>query len=136
MAANQSKLIHHSLYIASIHKCIDVSMCVTDHKFSMYTPSMISAASVAAALHGLDWTSKNNMPLSDLLHTLQRILSIEMVRPSQHKETRYWFGVRKSIHFVFKSVIETRICNFVVWKWSSRPTWGMCILTDIFWKKG
>lgn len=50
-----------------------------DYKFSMYTPSMISAASVAAALHGLDWTSKHNMTLPDLLDTLQRILSIETV---------------------------------------------------------
>uniref|UniRef100_A0A1B6LYJ8 Uncharacterized protein n=1 Tax=Graphocephala atropunctata TaxID=36148 RepID=A0A1B6LYJ8_9HEMI len=55
-----------------------IALCARDYKFSMYTPSMISAASVAAALHGLDWTSKNNVPLPELLHRLQRILSIEM----------------------------------------------------------
>lgn len=55
------------------------SFNVADYKFSMYTPSMISAASVAAALHGLGWTAKS-MPLPDLLLTLQRILSIEKVR--------------------------------------------------------
>uniref|UniRef100_A0A1B6EAC8 Cyclin N-terminal domain-containing protein n=1 Tax=Clastoptera arizonana TaxID=38151 RepID=A0A1B6EAC8_9HEMI len=55
-----------------------IALCARDYKFSMYTPSMISAASVAAALHGLDWTSKNNVPLPELLSRLHRILSIEM----------------------------------------------------------
>ncbi|XP_046674328.1 G1/S-specific cyclin-D2-like [Homalodisca vitripennis] len=55
-----------------------IALCARDYKFSMYTPSMISAASVAAALHGLAWTSKNNVPLPELLDRLQRILSIEM----------------------------------------------------------
>ncbi|KAG8306485.1 Belongs to the cyclin [Homalodisca vitripennis] len=57
---------------------IDGICLFADYKFSMYTPSMISAASVAAALHGLAWTSKNNVPLPELLDRLQRILSIEM----------------------------------------------------------
>lgn len=55
-----------------------IALCARDYKFSMYTPSMISAASVAAALHGLDWTSKNGVPLPELLNRLHRILSIEM----------------------------------------------------------
>ncbi|XP_054267588.1 G1/S-specific cyclin-D2-like [Macrosteles quadrilineatus] len=55
-----------------------IALCARDYKFCRYTASMISAASVAAALHGLDWTSKNNVPLPELLLRLQRILHIEM----------------------------------------------------------
>lgn len=45
----------------------------------MYTPSMIAAASVAAALHGLDWTGKSGHGLTDLLDELTRITAIEQV---------------------------------------------------------
>lgn len=46
----------------------------------MYTPSMIAAASVAAALHGLGWTSKSGCSLTQLLQHLQQITAIEQVR--------------------------------------------------------
>lgn len=49
----------------------------TEYKFSMYTPSMIAAASVAAALHGLDWTGKSGYGLAGLLDELTRITAIE-----------------------------------------------------------
>lgn len=45
----------------------------------MYTPSMIAAASVAAALHGLGWTSKSGFTLAELLDHLHRITAIEQV---------------------------------------------------------
>lgn len=45
----------------------------------MYTPSMIAAASVAAALHGLDWTGKSGYGLAGLLDELTRITAIEQV---------------------------------------------------------
>lgn len=45
----------------------------------MYTPSMIAAASVAAALHGLDWTGKSGYGLAGLLGELTRITAIEQV---------------------------------------------------------
>ncbi|KMQ87848.1 g1 s-specific cyclin-d2-like protein [Lasius niger] len=48
-----------------------------EYKFSMYTPSMIAAASVAAALHGLDWTGKSGYGLAGLLDELTRITAIE-----------------------------------------------------------
>lgn len=41
---------------------------------------MIAAASVAAALHGLSWTSKSGCSLPELLQHLQRITAIEQVR--------------------------------------------------------
>ncbi|KAL6258524.1 hypothetical protein P5V15_010481 [Pogonomyrmex californicus] len=47
------------------------------YKFSMYTPSMIAAASVAAALHGLNWTGKSDYGLAGLLDELTRITAIE-----------------------------------------------------------
>ena len=50
-----------------------------EYKFSMYTPSMIAAASVAAALHGLDWTGKSGYGLAGLLDELTRITAIEQV---------------------------------------------------------
>nr|KAF7408993.1 hypothetical protein H0235_013845 [Vespula pensylvanica] len=47
------------------------------YKFSMYTPSMIAAASIAAALHGLDWTGKSGFGLAGLFDELTRITAIE-----------------------------------------------------------
>ncbi|OAD54167.1 G1/S-specific cyclin-D3 [Eufriesea mexicana] len=52
-------------------------LSVYEYKFSMYTPSMIAAASVAAALHGLDWTGKSGYGLAGLLDELTRITAIE-----------------------------------------------------------
>ncbi|XP_035740451.1 uncharacterized protein LOC118449697 [Vespa mandarinia] len=43
----------------------------------MYTPSMIAAASIAAALHGLDWTGKSGFGLRGLFDELTRITAIE-----------------------------------------------------------
>ncbi|KAJ9596981.1 hypothetical protein L9F63_012011, partial [Diploptera punctata] len=48
------------------------------YSFNMYTPSMIAAGSIAAALHGLDWTGKSGCSLNKLLHLLHRITAIEM----------------------------------------------------------
>ena len=45
----------------------------------MYTPSIIAAASVAAALHGLEWTRKTGYGLAFLLDELTRITAIERV---------------------------------------------------------
>jgi len=59
------------------HASTFIALCCTDFRFNMYTPSMISAASVCAALSGLE----NNQTLSTTnaaLHLLlQRIASIE-----------------------------------------------------------
>lgn len=56
------------------------TLCLfAEYKFSMYTPSMIAAASVAAALHGLDWTGKSGYGLAGLLDELTRITAIEQV---------------------------------------------------------
>ncbi|XP_036149822.1 G1/S-specific cyclin-D2 [Monomorium pharaonis] len=54
-----------------------IALSAREYKFSMYTPSMIAAASVAAALHGLDWTGKSGYGLAGLLHELTRITAIE-----------------------------------------------------------
>ncbi|XP_011498355.1 PREDICTED: G1/S-specific cyclin-D2 [Ceratosolen solmsi marchali] len=54
-----------------------IALSAREYKFSMYTPSMIAAASVAAALHGLDWTGKSGYSLAWLLHKLTRITAIE-----------------------------------------------------------
>ncbi|XP_034936668.1 G1/S-specific cyclin-D2 [Chelonus insularis] len=54
-----------------------IALSAREYKFSMYTPSMIAAASVAAALHGLDWTGKSGYGLSGLLDQLTRITAIE-----------------------------------------------------------
>lgn len=58
-----------------------MDMFFAEYKFSMYTPSMIAAASVAAALHGLDWTGKSGYGLAGLLDELTRITAIEQVCP-------------------------------------------------------
>lgn len=55
----------------------------------MYTPSMIAAASVAAALHGLDWTGKSGYGLAGLLDELTRITAIEQVCPRVDIIARY-----------------------------------------------
>ncbi|XP_012254914.2 G1/S-specific cyclin-D2 [Athalia rosae] len=54
-----------------------IALSAREYKFSMYTPSMIAAASVAAALHGLDWTGKSGYGLPGLLDELTRITAIE-----------------------------------------------------------
>lgn len=40
---------------------------------------MIAAASIAAALHGLDWTGKSGFGLAGLFDELTRITAIEQV---------------------------------------------------------
>lgn len=52
---------------------------VADYSFSMYTPSIIAAASIAAALDGLEWTVKSGYSLSQLLDRLHNITAIERV---------------------------------------------------------
>jgi hypothetical protein len=52
---------------------------VADYSFSMYTPSIIAAASIAAALDGLEWTVKSGCSLSQLLDRLHIITAIERV---------------------------------------------------------
>ncbi|KAJ8675600.1 hypothetical protein QAD02_011386, partial [Eretmocerus hayati] len=54
-----------------------IALSAREYKFSMYMPSIIAAASVAAALHGLDWTGKSGYSLSWLLNELTRITAIE-----------------------------------------------------------
>ncbi|KAK6630364.1 hypothetical protein RUM44_005031 [Polyplax serrata] len=54
-----------------------IALCATDFKFSIYTPSIIASASIAASLQGLDWTTKNNCSLSELLTRIHRITGIE-----------------------------------------------------------
>ncbi|XP_058788896.1 G1/S-specific cyclin-D2 [Phymastichus coffea] len=54
-----------------------IALSIREYKFAMYTPSMIAAASVAAALHGLDWTNKSGYTLPWLLAELTRITAIE-----------------------------------------------------------
>jgi hypothetical protein len=56
-----------------------VCVPVADYSFSMYTPSIIAAASIAAALHGLEWTVKSGCSLSQLLDRLHIITAIERV---------------------------------------------------------
>ncbi|KAG8230114.1 hypothetical protein J437_LFUL007660 [Ladona fulva] len=48
-----------------------------EYKFSTYPPSMIAAASIAAALHGLDWSAKTGCSLPQLLDVLHCITAIE-----------------------------------------------------------
>jgi len=60
-----------------IYKYFIVS--VPDYSFSMYTPSIIAAASIAAALDGLKWTAKSGYSLSQLLDTLHNITAVETV---------------------------------------------------------
>lgn len=45
----------------------------------MYTPSIIAASSIAAALHGLEWTAKSGCSLNQLLDRLHIITAIERV---------------------------------------------------------
>ncbi|XP_026292692.2 uncharacterized protein LOC113217066, partial [Frankliniella occidentalis] len=54
-----------------------VVLSVADYQFSLHPPSMIAAASLAAALHGLEWTKRSGVALNDLLGCLQVITGIE-----------------------------------------------------------
>ncbi|XP_069679168.1 G1/S-specific cyclin-D2-like [Periplaneta americana] len=54
-----------------------IALSTRDYSFSMYTPSMIAAASIAAALDGLDWTGKSGCSLNQLLDRLHIITAIE-----------------------------------------------------------
>lgn len=66
------------MYIRSFLKQY-LNFLFAEFKFLMYTPSIIAAASIAAALHGLDWTRKSGFGLSYLLDELTRITAIERV---------------------------------------------------------
>ncbi|XP_023701650.1 G1/S-specific cyclin-D2 [Cryptotermes secundus] len=54
-----------------------IALSTRDYSFSMYTPSIIAAASIAAALDGLEWTVKSGCSLSQLLDRLHIITAIE-----------------------------------------------------------
>lgn len=54
-----------------------IALSTRDYSFAMYTPSMIAAASIAAALAGLGWTSKSGCSLNELLDRLHIITAIE-----------------------------------------------------------
>ncbi|XP_075211577.1 G1/S-specific cyclin-D2-like [Lycorma delicatula] len=66
-----------NLHMVHRHAQTFITLCARDHKFSMYTASTIAGASVAAALHGLDWTTRSTWNLSKLLDELYTILSID-----------------------------------------------------------
>lgn len=50
-----------------------------DYQFTMYTASTLAAASIAAALQGLEWGTRANVPLSDLLARLHCLTGVEQV---------------------------------------------------------
>ncbi|XP_014610602.1 PREDICTED: G1/S-specific cyclin-D2 [Polistes canadensis] len=54
-----------------------IALSAREYKFLTYTPSMVAAASIAAALHGLDWTRKSGFGISVLLDHLTSITTIE-----------------------------------------------------------
>ncbi|KDR20365.1 G1/S-specific cyclin-D2, partial [Zootermopsis nevadensis] len=54
-----------------------IALSTRDYSFSMYTPSIIAAASIAAALDGLEWTVKSGCSLNQLLDRLHMITAIE-----------------------------------------------------------
>lgn len=55
-----------------------IALCARDFKFSIYTPSIIASASIAASLQGLEWTTKTNCTLKELLNRIHRITGIEI----------------------------------------------------------
>lgn len=63
---------------------------VADYSFSMYTPSIIAAASIAAALDGLEWTVKSGCSLNQLLDRLHIITAIERVSSGSLKARGWW----------------------------------------------
>ncbi|GLV35728.1 Cyclin D [Carabus blaptoides fortunei] len=81
------------------HSQTFIALCARDYMFSMYTPSMIAAASVAAALHGLGWTSKSGFTLAELLDHLHRITAIEQ---------DYLHGCLMQIEDMVTATINTR----------------------------
>ncbi|XP_044728709.1 G1/S-specific cyclin-D2 [Chrysoperla carnea] len=56
-----------------------IALCAREFVFSLYTPSMIAAASLAAALHGLGWTSRGRggLSLQSLLMELHHITATD-----------------------------------------------------------
>jgi hypothetical protein len=84
----------------------------------MYTPSMIAAASVAAALHGLDWTGKSGYSLAWLLNKLTRITAIEQVRlstPTAASGPQSQCRSHRAIVFLLAtfSVLSTASCHLL-----------------------
>lgn len=51
-----------------------------EHYFSIYSASTIAAASIAAALSGLNWHLRSGQKLRHLLDLLTDLTSIEQVR--------------------------------------------------------
>lgn len=58
---------------------VSLASRVADYQFSLHPPSMIASASLAAALHGLEWTKRSGCVLDELLARLQHITGIEKV---------------------------------------------------------
>ncbi|XP_063223499.1 G1/S-specific cyclin-D2-like isoform X2 [Bacillus rossius redtenbacheri] len=65
------------LHMIIRHAQTFVAISARDHSFLVYLPSMIAAASLAAALAGLDWPSKTGCSLGQLLNRLHAITGIE-----------------------------------------------------------
>ncbi|XP_014248811.1 G1/S-specific cyclin-D2 [Cimex lectularius] len=59
------------------HASTFISLAACDFKFSMYTPSIIAGASIAAALNGLHWNARGGWTLNQLMDTLTVMLSVE-----------------------------------------------------------
>ncbi|KAF6200104.1 hypothetical protein GE061_006405 [Apolygus lucorum] len=54
-----------------------ITLATREHKFCMYPGSIIAGASFAAALVGINWSSKGGWPLSRLLDFLGTLLHVE-----------------------------------------------------------
>lgn len=66
---------------------------------------MIAAASIAAALHGLDWTGKSGFGLRGLFDELNRITSIEQVCST-------YYSTLSSKSNDFSTLLATRLPSF------------------------
>lgn len=62
--------------VARKHAHTFIHLCYTDHKFSMYTPSMIAAGSVGAAVSGLP--SEYVWPRQHLIRRLYEITAVDV----------------------------------------------------------
>ncbi|XP_050440044.1 G1/S-specific cyclin-D2-like [Adelges cooleyi] len=80
-----------------------IGMCARDYNFCSYQPSIIAAASIAAALNGLDYTSVNKLDLftklnhitglkSEYLKTCQERIE-EMVETHKRQRKELEFGM-------------------------------------------
>lgn len=113
---------------AQMHITIIRSLLIAEYKFSMYTPSMIAAASLAAALHGVDWTGKSGYGLAGLLDELTRITAIEQVCVSKKKKkSNSLHKKRKILIGILISLFLSKNCRTICKdafsrsrKWSTR----------------